>query len=544
MDSDSNTASDSSGFSADLLRDVSKRRTFAIISHPDAGKTTLTEKLLLFGGAIQLAGTVKSRKSARHATSDWMEVEKQRGISVTSSVMQFEYNGHMINLLDTPGHEDFSEDTYRVLTAVDAAVMVIDAARGVEAQTIKLLNVCRMRNTPIITFINKLDREVREPFDLLEEIESILKIECAPLTWPIGMGKTFRGVYDLSDDSLLRFLPGEDRRTETEKIRGISNPLLDRDFPLEIAKLREEVELIRAASHPFTLGNFLSGTQTPVFFGSGINNFGVREILQALLDWAPPPQPRDAGTRRVAPAEKCFSGFVFKIQANMDPKHRDRIAFLRVCSGRYSPGMKAKLVRADHEIKLANALTFMANERVLMDDAVAGDIIGIHNHGQLHIGDTLTEGEKLGFKGIPYFSPELFRAARLRDPLKNKQLQKGLQELGEEGAIQVFENLASGALLLGAVGTLQFEVVAQRLQNEYRVDAVFEPVDIYTARWLTFPDEAVKRDFEREQQHRMGRDVDGNLVYLANTRYNLEVVQEKWTKVGFHDSREHGQRFD
>ncbi|MDR2506469.1 MAG: peptide chain release factor 3 [Candidatus Accumulibacter sp.] len=528
--------------SADIRRDVEKRRTFAIISHPDAGKTTLTEKLLLFGGAIQLAGTVKSRKSARHATSDWMEVEKQRGISVTSSVMQFEYEDHMINLLDTPGHEDFSEDTYRVLTAVDAAVMVIDAAKGVEAQTIKLLNVCRMRDTPIITFINKLDREVREPFDLLEEIESVLKIECAPLTWPIGMGKTFRGVYHLGEDSLLRFVPGEERRTGAEKITGIGNPVLDRDFPLEAGKLREDVDLIRAASRPFALGEFLSGKQTPVFFGSGINNFGVQEILQALLDWAPPPQPRDAGGRRVAPSEERFSGFVFKIQANMDPRHRDRIAFFRVCSGRYTSGMKVKLIRTDHEIKLANALTFMANERILMEDAVAGDIIGIHNHGQLHIGDTLTEGEKLVFKGIPYFSPELFRAARLRDPLKNKQLQKGLRELGEEGAIQVFENLATGALLLGAVGNLQFEVVAQRLQNEYRVDAIFEPVDVYTARWLTFPDEATRRDFEREQLHRMGMDVDGNYVYLASTRYNLEVTQEKWTSVGFHDSREHGQR--
>ena len=532
----------SSPFPPDILRDVQKRRTFAIISHPDAGKTTLTEKLLLFGGAIQLAGTVKSRKSARHATSDWMEVEKQRGISVTSSVMQFEYQGHTVNLLDTPGHEDFSEDTYRVLTAVDAAVMVIDAAKGVEAQTIKLLDVCRMRNTPIITFINKLDREVRDPFELLEEIESVLRIECAPITWPIGMGKTFRGVYHLGDDSLLRFTPGEEKRVEAERIAGIDNAVLDHDFPLEVGKLREDVDLIRSASSPFDLVDFLAGQQTPVFFGSGINNFGVQEILQALLDWAPAPQERDGGGRMVQPAEAPFTGFVFKIQANMDPKHRDRIAFFRICSGRYSSGMKVKHVRMDREMKLANALTFMANERVLMEDAVAGDIIGIHNHGQLHIGDTLSEGEALNFKGIPYFSPELFRAARLRDPLKSKQLQKGLQELGEEGAIQVFENLATGALLLGAVGVLQFEVVAQRLQTEYKVDAIFEPADIYTARWLTFPDEVTRRNFEREQQHRMAKDVDGNTVYLASTRYNLDVTREKWTKVGFHASREHGQK--
>ena len=528
-------------FPPEILRDVAKRRTFAIISHPDAGKTTLTEKLLLFGGAIQMAGTVKSRKSSRHATSDWMEVEKQRGISVTSSVMQFEYQGHTVNLLDTPGHEDFSEDTYRVLTAVDAAVMVIDAAKGVEAQTIKLINVCRMRNTPIITFVNKFDREVREPFDLLEEIESVLNIECAPITWPIGMGKTFRGVYHLQNDSLLRFSPGEERRVESEELDGIDNPVLDAQFPLEVGKLRDDVELIRSASSPFDLVDFLAGLQSPVFFGSGINNFGVQEILQALIDWAPPPQERDAGIRDVKPAEPAFTGFVFKIQANMDPKHRDRIAFFRVCSGRYSSGMKVRHVRMNREMKLANALTFMANERVLMEDAVAGDIIGIHNHGQLHIGDTLTEGETLAFKGIPYFSPELFRVARLRDPLKSKQLQKGLQELGEEGAIQVFENLASGALLLGAVGTLQFEVVAQRLQTEYKVDAIFESADIHTARWLTFPDDVTRRNFEREQQHRMAKDVDGNLVYLASTRYHLDVTREKWTQVAFHDSREHGQ---
>jgi peptide chain release factor 3 len=533
----------SSRFPPEILRDVAKRRTFAIISHPDAGKTTLTEKLLLFGGAIQLAGTVKARKSARHATSDWMEVEKQRGISVTSSVMQFEYQGHTVNLLDTPGHEDFSEDTYRVLTAVDAAVMVIDAAKGVEAQTIKLLEVCRLRDTPIITFINKLDREVREPFDLLAEIEDVLKISCAPVTWPIGMGKSFRGVYHLLAERMLAFTAGEERRSEAGVIEGIDNPELDRRYPHEIGPAREDVALLREASPPFDLAEFLAGRQSPVFFGSGINNFGVQEILQALIDWAPPPQARDAGARIVEPAEAAFSGFVFKIQANMDLKHRDRIAFFRVCSGRYASGMKVRHVRMGREMKLANALTFMANERVLMEDAVAGDIIGIHNHGQLHIGDTLTEGETLGFKGIPYFSPELFRSARLRDPMKSKQLQKGLQELGEEGAIQVFENLSSGALLLGAVGVLQFEVVAQRLQTEYKVDAVFEPADIHTARWLTFPDEATRRNFEREQQSRMAKDVDGNLVYLASTRYNLDVTREKWSRVGFHASREHGQVF-
>lgn len=528
----------------ELEREVARRRTFAIISHPDAGKTTLTEKLLLFGGAIQLAGTVKARKSARHATSDWMEVEKQRGISVTSSVMQFEYSGHVINLLDTPGHEDFSEDTYRVLTAVDAAVMVIDAAKGVEAQTIKLLEVCRLRATPIITFVNKLDREVREPVELLEEIESVLKIDCAPITWPIGMGKHFRGVWHLYGERLMRFAPGEERRSaEQEIVEGIDNPRLDQLFPDEAARLREEVSLIRGASHPFELDAFLAGRQTPVFFGSGINNFGVQEILQALVDWAPAPQPRDGGSRTVAPTEPAFTGFVFKIQANMDPKHRDRIAFFRICSGRYRNGMKVSHMRLQREMKLANALTFMANERVHMEDGVAGDIIGIHNHGQLAIGDTLTEGEALAFKGIPYFAPELFRRARARDPMKAKQLQKGLTELGEEGAIQVFEPFAGGELLLGAVGPLQFEVVAARLTAEYKVDAVYEPADIHTARWLTFPDEATRRKFEQEQYARMATDVDGNPVYLATNRYNLNILMEKWPQVGFHATREHGQRF-
>lgn len=532
-------------FSPELLRDVSQRRTFAIISHPDAGKTTLTEKLLLFGGAIQMAGTVKARKSARHATSDWMEVEKQRGISVTSSVMQFDYSGNTINLLDTPGHEDFSEDTYRVLTAVDAAVMVIDAAKGVEAQTIKLLNVCRLRNTPIITFVNKMDREVREPIELLEEIESVLKIDCAPITWPIGMGKRFHGVYHLLTQRLMRFSPGEEKISAAQElIDGLDNPLLDKLFPDEVAHLRDDVELIQGASTPFDLERFLAGQQSPVFFGSGINNFGVQEILQALVDWAPPPQARDGGARFVQPAEKPFTGFVFKIQANMDPKHRDRIAFFRICSGRYSAGMKVQHMRLGREMKLANALTFMANERVHMEDGVAGDIIGIHNHGQLQIGDTLTEGEALSFKGIPYFSPEMFRTARPRDPFKAKQLQKGLRELGEEGAIQVFETATGGDLLLGAVGQLQFEVVASRLAAEYKVDAIYDPADIYTARWLTFPDENTRRNFEKEQYARVAQDVDGNPVYLASNRYNLNIVMEKWPKVTFHATREHGQRFD
>ncbi|MFA7503816.1 MAG: peptide chain release factor 3 [Burkholderiaceae bacterium] len=527
----------------ELVREVRRRRTFAIIAHPDAGKTTLTEKLLLFGGAIQMAGTVKARKSGKHATSDWMEVEKQRGISVASSVMQFEHAGCMFNLLDTPGHQDFSEDTYRVLTAVDAAVMVIDAARGVEEQTIKLLEVCRLRNTPIITFINKLDREVREPIELLDEIESVLRISCAPVTWPIGMGKRFRGVYHLLTQEVLQFRAGDEKAgADPEVLRGIDDPALAERYPDEVAALREEIELITGASAPFDLDLFLAGEQTPVLFGSAINNFGVREVLRALSEWAPAPLPRPTATRMVDPTERAFTGFVFKIQANMDPKHRDRIAFLRVCSGRYTPGIRASHRRLGREMKIVNAVTFMANERTLLEEAVAGDILGIHNHGQLQIGDSLTEGEDLVFRGIPYFAPELFSRARLRDPLRTKQLEKGLRELGEEGAIQVFESLIDNSLLLGAVGQLQFEVVAQRLATEYGVDAIFERVSLAAARWVTCPDAAHLAEFGRANESRLAKDVDGNLVYLADTGVNLQFTRERWPKVVFHNTREHGQR--
>ena len=465
--------------------------------------------------------------------------------------MQFSYGDCVINLLDTPGHQDFSEDTYRVLTAVDAAVMVVDAAKGVEAQTIKLLEVCRLRNTPIITFINKMDREVRDPLEVLDEIESVLKIRCAPVTWPIGMGKRFVGVYHLLKDEVLRFTPGEERADqEVEILRGAEIEKLRATCPREFEQMRDETELVRGAGASFQLEDFLKGKQTPVFFGSGINNFGVREILQALLDWAPPPQPREAivgnlgakgESRMVAPDEPNFTGFVFKIQANMDPNHRDRIAFFRVCSGQYTPGMKVKQRRTGKEMKVANAVVFMANERSRMEEAYAGDIIGIHNHGQLQIGDVLTESELLTYKGIPYFAPDLFSRARLRDPLKSKQLNKGLRELGEEGAIQVFAPLVDNTLLLGAVGQLQFEVVEHRLQAEYGVDAVFERAGIHTARWVTCDNAAHLAEFARAQQQRLARDVDGNLVYLADNRVNLSLAMERWPKVQFHDTREHGQ---
>ncbi len=533
----------SSPLAVAIEADVKRRRTFAIISHPDAGKTTLTEKLLLFGGAIQMAGTVKGRKSARHATSDWMEVEKQRGISVASSVMQFEYGGCVFNLLDTPGHKDFSEDTYRVLTAVDAAVMVVDAAKGVEEQTIKLLEVCRLRNTPIITFINKMDREVQDPLTLLDEIESVLKIHCAPVTWPIGMGKRFQGVYHLLNDEIMRFSPGEEHANQTvEILKGLDHEFLKRDYAMEMENLHNEIELVQGAGASFDLAEFLAGNQTPVFFGSGINNFGVREILSALADWAPPPLSRPAVSRTVAPSEAPFTGFVFKIQANMDPNHRDRIAFFRVCSGRYSPGIKVLHRRLNRQMKIQNAVTFMANERSLMEDAVAGDIIGIHNHGNLQIGDTLTEGEDLQFQGIPYFAPELFSRPRLRDPLRAKQLLKGLQELGEEGAVQVFYPMVDNTPLLGAVGQLQFEVVEARLKAEYGVDAIFERAEINTARWVTCDDANVLNEFIRLNGSRLAKDVDGNLVYLAESRYNLNVVNDRYPKIQLHVTREHGQR--
>jgi peptide chain release factor 3 len=526
---------------AEIAREVARRRTFGIISHPDAGKTTLTEKLLLFSGAIQLAGTVKARKSGRHATSDWMEIEKQRGISVASSVMQFEYRDHVVNLLDTPGHQDFSEDTYRVLTAVDSALMVIDAAKGVEAQTIKLLNVCRMRSTPIITFMNKMDRETRDPLELLDELESVLDIQCAPITWPIGMGKSFRGVYHLLRDEIMLFAAGSEKADQTfEVLKGIDNPRLAAMFPLEIEQLKMEVELVHGASHPFDLDAFLSGKQTPVFFGSAINNFGVREILNALLDWAQPPGERDATVRAVAPAEVPFSGFVFKIQANMDPAHRDRIAFLRVCSGRFERGMKIRHLRLNRDIKLSSVVTFMAASREQVEEAYAGDIIGLPNHGNMQIGDSFSEGELLQFTGIPYFAPDFFRAVRIRNPLKVKQLHKGLQQLGEEGAVQVFKPVNSGDLILGAVGVLQFEVVASRLLNEYGVDAVFEGTSINSARWISCDDKRVLADFEKSAAgHNLAYDAAGNMAYLASSGVNLKLTQERWPKITFHATREH-----
>jgi peptide chain release factor 3 len=517
-----------------------KRRTFAIISHPDAGKTTLTEKLLLFGGAIQLAGTVKGRKASRHATSDWMELEKQRGISVTTSVMQFPYHTHIMNLLDTPGHADFSEDTYRTLTAVDSALMVIDAAKGVEERTIKLLEVCRLRQTPIITFINKLDRDSRDPIDLLDEIETILKIRCAPITWPIGMGRDFKGVYHLYEDTVYLYEPGKNSiLQESKKIIGLNNPALDELLGEQAADLRANVELVKGASHTFDKEEFLQGSLTPVFFGSALNNFGVRELLDAFANYAPAPQKRATQTREVEPTEPKFSGFVFKIQANMDPAHRDRVAFLRVCSGRYQQGMKMYQVGIEREVKIAQALTFMASDREQVNEAWPGDIIGLYNHGTIQIGDTFTEGEKLKFTGIPYFAPELFRLVRLKDPLKLKALQKGLKQLSEEGATQLFRPLNSNNLILGAVGMLQFDVVAYRLKHEYNVECAYESVSVVTARWIYCTDTKMLEDFKNKAFDNLALDGSDNLTYLAPTRVNLNLMMERWPQIEFRATREH-----
>ncbi|HDP90505.1 MAG TPA: peptide chain release factor 3 [Thioalkalivibrio sp.] len=526
---------------SDFLKELARRRTFAIISHPDAGKTTITEKLLLYGGAIQLAGTVKGRKSARHATSDWMAMEKERGISVTSSVMQFPYKGCIVNLLDTPGHEDFSEDTYRTLTAVDSALMVIDAAKGVEERTIKLMEVCRLRTTPIMTFINKLDREGRETIELLDEVENVLNIRCAPVTWPIGMGKRFKGVYHLHRNAVHLFSPTHGGKVQQgEVIEGLDNPRLDELLGDQARELRDEIELVQAASNEFDHEAYLAGELTPVFFGSAINNFGVSELLDDFVEYAPPPQPREATTRVVEPQEEKLTGFIFKVQANMDPQHRDRIAFMRICSGTFTKGMKLRQVRIGKDVKISDALTFMASDREHVEEAFPGDILGLHNHGTIRIGDTFTQGEDLAFTGIPNFAPELFRRAQLRDPLKMKQLQKGLSQLCEEGATQLFRPLTNNDLILGAVGVLQFDVVAQRLKDEYNVDCQFEAVNVNTARWVTSDDKKKFEQFKDKAATNLALDHAGELVYIAPTRVNLQMAIEKWPEVEFHATREHG----
>jgi len=528
-----------------IEQEVARRRTFAIISHPDAGKTTLTEKILLFAGAIQIAGSVKARKASRHAASDWMEIEKQRGISVASSVMQMEYQDCVINLLDTPGHQDFSEDTYRVLTAVDAALMVIDAANGVEPQTIRLLEVCRARNTPIITFINKLDREVKPPLDLIEEVQAHLGMDVVPFSWPIGMGKQFGGVFDLQRNCMRLFQSGRDRRIEQDDqtLAGLDNPQLEERFGEAFTQAREEIELIQAACPAFDHAAFLAGKQTPAFFGSAINNFGVQEVLEALVRYAPPPGARHAIERVVEPTEPKFTGVVFKVQANMDPAHRDRVAFVRVSSGQFSRGMRLKVSRTQKEIRPNNVVSFLSQRREIVDQAYAGDVIGIPNHGVLHLGDVLTEGERLHFTGLPFFAPEIFKAIEVKDPLRTKQLRTGLTQLGEEGAIQVFRPVAAGALLLlGAVGQLQFEVVIHRLKTEYGVDAQLMPARFTLARWVSAQDPKVLTRFLDANAAQIAYDVIDAPAYLAGSAAQLRVVQERYPEVTFHTMREHGAK--
>jgi peptide chain release factor 3 len=522
-----------------LKNELAKRRTFAIISHPDAGKTTITEKLLLWGNAIQLAGSVKGKRGP-HAKSDWMTMEQERGISVTSSVMQFPYKGRVVNLLDTPGHEDFSEDTYRTLTAVDSVLMMIDGAKGVEDRTIKLMEVCRLRDTPILSFINKMDRESRDAVELLDEIENVLKIVAAPINWPLGTGKDFVGVYNFYTDVIHVYQQGMGHTIPDDiQIKGLDSDEASKLLGSDAAKVREEIEFVRGATHEFDLEEYLAGRMTPVFFGTALGNFGVREMLDGFVEWAPTPRSRQTLERRVEASEEKFSGFIFKIQANMDPKHRDRIAFMRVCSGVYLQGMKMKHVRLGKEIKIADAVTFMAGDRTAVEQAIAGDIIGLHNHGTIQIGDTFTEGEELKFTGIPHFAPELFRRIRLKDPLKMKQLQKGLQQLSEEGSTQVFFPVNNNDIVVGAVGVLQFEVVAYRLKDEYKVEAVYEPVNVTTARWCECSDSKKLEEFKNKCSDNLALDGGGHLTYLAPSRVNLSLTEERHPDVKFRATREH-----
>ena len=523
-----------------IQQEVATWRTFAIISHLDAGKTTLTEKLLLFGGAINMAGTVKGRKASRHATSDWMALEQQRGISITSSVMQFPYRDSVVNLLDTPGHEDFSEDTYRTLTAVDSALMVIDCAKGVERRTIKLMDVCRLRDTPIMTFINKLDRDGREPVELLDEIESTLKIQCSPVTWPIGMGRELKGVYHLLQDRIYLYsAAGRENISKIEVIDGLASTAAEEILGDDVGNFRDEVELVRGACPQLSVEDYLAAKQTPVFFGSAISNFGVQELLDAFVEFSPPPRSRESETRTVQPDEENLTGFIFKIQANMDPAHRDRIAFMRICSGEYQKGMRLKHVRSGKDMKIADAITFMAADRQHAETAYAGDILGLHNHGTINIGDSFTQGENLRFSGIPSFAPEIFQRAILKDPLKLKALRKGLAQLCEEGATQLFKPMRNNDLILGAVGVLQFEVVAHRLKDEYKVECQFEPINVATARWVETDDDKKFQEFQRKAHDNLALDHNDRLVYIAPSKVNLNLTIERWPDIRFMETREY-----
>lgn len=525
---------------SELEKQVARRRTFAIISHPDAGKTTLTEKLLLYGGAIQLAGEVKARGERRRARSDWMKVEKERGISVTVSVMTYDYGGCTFNLLDTPGHEDFSEDTYRTLTAVDSAVMVLDAAKGIEGQTRKLFEVCRLRDVPIITFINKLDREGQDAFSLLDQIEQDLQLMVTPGAWPIGMGHNFRGCYDLFHDRLMLMDRGQKARADQGTVlAGLEDPQLDELLPDDaVSTLREEVEMARGLCPEFDRDTYLEGNLTPVYFGSALHNFGVQTLLDAIVDLAPPPRPQPTRDRQVEPTEEAVSGFVFKIQANMDPKHRDRLAFMRLCSGRFERGMKLKHPRTNKTLNIHNPMLFLAQDRERAEVAFPGDILGLPNHGNLHIGDALTEGEELHFTGIPSFAPELLQRVRADDPLKNKHLGRALLQLAEEGAALILKTTFGGQWIVGVAGALQFEVLADRIRTEYNIPVHFEGTPHQTACWVEADDPKLLGRFQSANETIMAEDHRGSPVVLARSAWHLQCTQEDWPDVRFLKTRE------
>jgi len=525
--------------STDLTKEIKRRRTFGIISHPDAGKTTLTEKLLLFGGAIQTAGAVKAKKASKHATSDFMEIEKQRGISVATSVMGFDYKGIKINLLDTPGHADFSEDTYRTLTAVDSSIMVIDSTKGVESRTRKLMEICRLRNIPTMTFMNKLDREGRDPVELLDEIEDILQVHVTPLSWPIGMGKTFKGVYSIYEKRLILFKSHQKQNTkDIIEITDLNDPKLDEYLGLQADKLREDLELISVYPE-FNVQDYLEGHLTPIFFGSALNNFGVRELLDAFIQFAPHPREGQTDKGAVLADSPKFSGFIFKIHANIDPKHRDRIAFLRVCSGIFERNKKVHHVRTGKALRYSNPTAFLAQDKEIIDAAYPGDIVGLYDTGNLKIGDTLTSGEKINFHGIPSFSPEIFRTVVNLDPMKTKQLNKGLEQLCEEGVAQVFSKLNSPSRIVGTVGSLQFDVITFRLEHEYKAKCRFDPLNYFKACWLISKDPLILEKFVKKRHAQIAKDVKGRLVYLAETKWSLNREIKENPELIFHFTSEY-----
>ncbi len=518
------------GSNSELARQISRRRTFAIISHPDAGKTTLTEKLLLFGGAIQLAGQVKAKRDGRNTRSDWMAIERARGISVVTSVMTFEYGGAVFNLLDTPGHEDFSDHTYRTLTAVDSAIMVIDGAKGIEARTRKLFEICRLRDIPIITFVNKMDRESREPFDILDEIEKTLALDTAPMVWPIGMGREFRGTYDLYQPRVRRV----DENPDGEPVSGPDDPLLASLLEADaLAKWKDEIALAAEACGKFDLEKFLHGALTPVFFGSALKNFGVRDVLDALKAYAPPPLSQKAATRTIEATEPTMTGVVFKIQANMDPNHRDRIAFMRVCSGKLTRGMKVKHVRTGKTMALAAPQFFFAQDRSLAEEAYAGDVVGIPNRGTLRIGDALTEGEDITFLGIPSFAPEILRRIRLEDAIRAKKLKDAIREMAEEGVVQVFSPVDGTQPIVGVIGALQLDVLADRLEHEYGLKTDFDAAPCDCVRWISSADPVAMARFVEKYRSSIATDLDGAHVFLAQSAFNLSYTRDKNPEIEF-----------